>query len=120
MYEAFGCTQTLRLWRCWSIACAATLRPHRHACEVVSDKASRLSTQTQSTKYCRWQLQQNKEMHYHLLMMVLAEYSSSYSLFACRMMLATSILTLLNSATFPNHCAARSRLAHNVSCIHLV
>jgi len=27
--------------------------------------------------------------------MMVAEYSSSYSLFACRMMLATSILTLL-------------------------
>jgi len=32
---------------------------------------------------------------YHLLVMVVAEYSSSYSLFACHMMLATSILTLL-------------------------
>jgi len=34
-------------------------------------------------------------MQYHLLGMVLAEYSSSYSLFTCHMMLATSILTLL-------------------------
>ena len=34
-------------------------------------------------------------MQYRALMMVLAEYSSSYSLFACHMMLATSILTLL-------------------------
>ena len=31
----------------------STARPHRHACEVVSDKASKLSTQTQSSKYCR-------------------------------------------------------------------
>ena len=34
-------------------------------------------------------------MQYQLLVMVLAEYSSSYSLFAYHMMLATSILTLL-------------------------
>jgi len=34
-------------------------------------------------------------MYYHFLMMVLAEYSSCYSLFACHMMLATSIFTLL-------------------------
>jgi len=33
-------------------------------------------------------------MQYYLLMMVLAEYSSSYSLFAHHMMLATPILTL--------------------------
>jgi len=38
---------------CWSIAHAATARLHRHACEVVNDKASKLSTPTQSTKYCR-------------------------------------------------------------------
>jgi len=73
------------------IAYAATARPHRHACEVVGDKPSKLSTQTQSSKYCRWQLKQNKVMLYHLIVMVLAEYSSSYSLFACHMMLATSI-----------------------------
>ena len=34
-------------------------------------------------------------MQYHLLVMILAEYSSSYSLFACHMMSATSVLTLL-------------------------
>jgi len=33
-------------------------------------------------------------MQYHLLAMVLAENSSSYSLFACHMMLATSTLNL--------------------------
>ena len=33
-------------------------------------------------------------MQYHVLMMVLTEYSSSYSLFACHMMLATSIFDL--------------------------
>jgi len=37
-----------------SIAHAATSRPHRCACEVVSDKASKLSAQTQSSKCCRW------------------------------------------------------------------
>jgi len=40
-------------------------------------------------------MKQNKAMQYHLLLMVLAEYSSSYSLFACHTMLATSMLTLL-------------------------
>jgi len=34
-------------------------------------------------------------MQYHLIMMVLTEYSSSYSLFTCHVTLATSILTLL-------------------------
>jgi len=33
-----------------SIALAASARRHRHVCEVVSDKASKLSTQTQSSK----------------------------------------------------------------------
>jgi len=28
----------LHLWHRWSIVHAATARPHRHACEVVSDK----------------------------------------------------------------------------------
>jgi len=32
---------------------AATVRPHRHACEVLSDKASKLSTQTRNSKYCK-------------------------------------------------------------------
>ena len=36
-------------------------------------------------------------MQYHLIVMVLAEYSSGYSLFAFHMMLATSILTLLKT-----------------------
>ena len=59
-------------------------------------------------------------MYNHLLVMVLAEYSSSYSLFACHTMLATtSILTLLKLATFPNHCELTH--AHpTMSCIHLV
>ena len=35
------------------IAHTATARLCRHACEVVSDKASKLLTQTQSSKYCR-------------------------------------------------------------------
>jgi len=35
---------------CWSIARAATVRPQRHVCEVVNDKASELSTQTKCTK----------------------------------------------------------------------
>ena len=30
-----------------NIECAVTARPHRHTCEVVSDKAGDLSTQTQ-------------------------------------------------------------------------
>jgi len=34
-------------------------------------------------------------MQYHLIVMMLAEKSSSYSLFACHTMLTTSILTLL-------------------------
>jgi len=34
-------------------------------------------------------------MQYHLLVMVLAEYSSTLSLLVIRLMLATSILTLL-------------------------
>jgi len=57
-----------------------TVRPHRHTCEVVKNyKASKLSTQTQSTKNCRWYLKQNKAMQYHLFMTVLAECSSSFS-----------------------------------------
>jgi len=40
-------------------------------------------------------LQGHTCMQYHPIVMVLAEYSSSYSLFACHMMLAASILTLL-------------------------
>ena len=46
----------MRPKRCWSIARAATARPNRHACEVVNDKTSKLSTQTQSTKHCKWLL----------------------------------------------------------------
>ena len=55
-----------------------------------------------------------KAMQYHLLMVVLAEYSSSYSLFAHHIMLASSIWLRSNTANFPNHCAARSLLPHNL------
>ena len=52
-------------------------------------------------------------MQYHLIVMVLAEYSSSYSLFACHTMLATSILTLLKLSNISKPlCSSRS--PHNV------
>ena len=60
-------------------------------------------------------------MHYHPIVMVLAEYSSSYSLFACHMMLATSILTLLMQSQ--QHFQTIVQLTHarpTMSCIHLV
>ena len=44
--------QALRPQAAMNIARAATPKPHRHVCDVVCDKASKLSTQTQSSKYC--------------------------------------------------------------------
>jgi len=55
----------------------------------------------------------------HLLEMVLAEYSNSYSPFVCHMML-TSILTLLKTQ---QHFQTIVQLTHThptLSCIHLV
>jgi len=47
--------------------------------------------------------------------MVLAEYSSSYSLFASHDVGNIYVFwPCSNSATFPNHCAACLRLPHNV------
>jgi len=95
MYKAFTseCMQTLSPQRCWSLVHVANARLHRHTCEVVSDKASKLSTQAQSSKYCRWLLKQNKAMQYHLHVMVLDEYSSCYVLSVC--LSYDFILTLL-------------------------
>ena len=74
-------------------------------------------------------------MQYHLLVMVLAEYSSSYVLSVCLsygvgnlyfdlaqtqqyfqtiVQLSNISKPLCSSATFPNHCAARSHSPHNV------
>ena len=60
-------------------------------------------------------------MQYHLMVMVLAEYSSSYSLFACQMMLATSVLSL--HAPTQQLFQTIVLLAHarpTMSCIYLV
>jgi len=73
---------------------------------------------------------QNKAMQYHLIVMVLAEYSSSYSLFACHMMLATSILTLLKLSNISKPLCSSLMLApqcpaglydnHNLSFIKII
>jgi len=52
----------------------------------------------------------SKAMQYHLIVMVLAEYSSSYSLFASHMMLVWPCSTQQHF----NHFAAHSRSPHNV------
>jgi len=46
--------------------------------------------------------------------MVLAEYSSSYSLFVFLQCWQHLFWPCSNSAIFPNHCAACSRSPHNV------
>ena len=58
-------------------------------------------------------------MQYHLFMIVLAEYSSSYSLFACHMRLATSILTLLKLSNISKPLCSSLTLAPQCR-IHLV
>ena len=61
-------------------------------------------------------------MQYHLIVMVLAEYSSSYSLFACHMMLATSIF-YFDLAQTQQHFQTIVQLTHTrltMSCICLV
>ena len=58
-------------------------------------------------------------MQYHLMVMVLAEYSGSYSLLACQMMLATSIELVPTQQLFQTIVL----LAHarpTMSCIYLV
>jgi len=108
MLTWFGCTQNLILClrHCWSIAHAATAWPHRHACEVVSDKASELSTQTQNIADGNW----NKT-------------KQCITIFSWWCLLNTAVATLClpviwcwqhlfslcsKSATIPNHCAAHS------------
>ena len=64
-------------------------------------------------------------MQYHLLLMVLAEYSSSYSLFTCHMMLATYDAgnIYFDLAETQQHFQTIVQLAHarpTMSCIHLV
>jgi len=59
-------------------------------------------------------------MEYQLLVMVLAEYSSSYSLFACHMMLATSILTLLKLSNISKPFAQQAHTRPTMSYTHLV
>jgi len=60
--------------------CVQPLQGHTGTRKVVSDKASKLSTQTQKCKTLQVIIKTNKGMQYHLIMMVLAEYSSSHSL----------------------------------------
>jgi len=77
-------------------------------CEVVSDKENyQLKHKVQILQVV---IKQNTVMQYNLLMMVLAEYSSSYSLFACHITLATSSLTLLKLSNFSYF----TRSPHNV------
>ena len=53
-------------------------------------------------------------MQYHLIVMELAEYSSSYSLFVCHTKLATSILTLLKLSNISKPLCSLLTLAHNI------
>ena len=61
-----------------------------------------------------------QSIQYHLLVMVLAEYNSSYSLLSCRMMLATSFLTLLQLSNFFKTIVQLAHAPPMISCIHPV
>ena len=93
-YETFisRCTQTLLLWHCYE-----------HCSSMINSKH-----EVQNTAGGNY-----KAMQYYLVM-VLAEYSSSYSLFACHMMLATSSLTLLKLSDFSKPLC--SLLTHAPQC----
>ena len=53
-------------------------------------------------------------MQYHLLVMALAEYSSSYSLCACHMMLTMSMLSLLKLSNISKPLCSSLTLTPNV------
>ena len=127
----------LGLQRCWSIAHAATVRPYRHACEVVSDKASKFVNSNakykifkaskfvnSNTRYKILQvvIKQNEAMQYHLIVMVLAEYNSTYPVLS--VFLSYDVGNIyFDLAQTQQHFQTIVQLAHarpTMSCNHLV
>ena len=110
-------THGLRHWLClsnkWFLR-AATVRQHRHESEVVSDKGSKFVNSNLQHEILQMVFKQHKEMPYHLILMALAEYSSSCSLFTYHMKLAMSILTLLKLSNISKLLCSSNTLPHKI------